>query len=80
MLSHDGWGGMRIALNLLDSGANLVLEEYGMTIEHDDRWKSVKLYGPCMAILVLREAEEVRLAKQQAECQPACYTRPIEPN
>lgn len=58
MLSHDNFGGMRIALDLLDKGATLVLEEYDMTLEPDDRWRAIKLSGPCMAMMVMRDAEE----------------------
>lgn len=63
MLTHDGWGGIRIAGDLLEAGATLVLEEYAITIEPDDPHRNIKLYGPCVSMMLLRDAEE-RRAKQ----------------
>lgn len=58
MLSHDGLGGLTVIDKLLKAGAHVVLEEYATTIYPDDPWASIKVAGPCMAMMVLRYNED----------------------
>lgn len=57
-LSHDGWGGMRIIGRLLDAGASVYLSEYNILADPKELFASVKVAGPCMAMMLMRHAED----------------------
>lgn len=64
MLSHDKWGGMTILKTLLDAGADVYLEEYNLPVEASDPYNYVKLSGPCMGMMLMRDAEDRKRAQE----------------
>ncbi|MGU3653608.1 hypothetical protein [Mycolicibacterium sp. A43C] len=57
-LSHDGMGGYAMLDKLLKAGANVYLAEYNMHVGADEPMGFVKLAGPCMSMMILRDAED----------------------